>query len=176
MKNSDQALRSFFGARVGGQDRPQDVYTPQCVIDAILRVWPEGIALDPCSSRDAIVPAKERICAPITPGDPDGCLVNWPDFTYANPPFKELKIWMEKPKRGYEHMMLVPVRPLRNWWCDSANGSTRVCWLRPVRFCGHTSSFPAPLAMLYYGSRCDAFDNAFKPLGKVGILYVYNSY
>ena len=37
------------------QLREQTIYTPQSIIDVVLKVWPEGIALDPCSGPGSIV-------------------------------------------------------------------------------------------------------------------------
>ena len=100
MARSDKALRSFFGARVGGQDRPQDVNTPQFLIEAIHKVWPEGIELDPCTNIHSRVPARRRIFGrknPITKemhflstppmqlGKDGGLGLDWPDYTYIKP-------------------------------------------------------------------------------------------
>jgi len=161
---SDKALRSFFGARVGGQNRPQDVNTPQHIVDAISWVWPEGIALDPCSNATSIVPAARRIILPE-----DGLAVDWPDRTYANPPFGTLKEWLPKGAQFYEHLILAPVRTHRVWWCSAAVRTSRICWLRPFAFLGEKHAFPAPLAMFYFGIRTYEFERAFMPLGYVGV-------
>jgi hypothetical protein len=167
---SDKALRSFFGARVGGQNRPQSINTPQFLIDAIIELWPEGINLDPCSNPESIVPAKIKL---FEYGETSGLHAIWPTYTYANPPYENLKVWLRKLIPGAEHLMLCPVRTNRTWWCHSAGQSTRVCWLLPFAFIGHTSTFPAPLAMLYYGSRSSRFEEIFSRFGSVGVFKIY---
>jgi hypothetical protein len=185
MSRSDKALRSFFGARVGGQDRPQDVNTPQPLIDAILEMWPEGIFLDPCSNITTKVPAGLRIMGrknPITkemaflsvpplrgivPLRNGGRGFTWPDFTYVNPPFSNLKEWMPLCGHDREHLFLAPVRPLRKWWCKYVHNASLGCYLYPFPFDGHKQMFPAPLVILYYGTRYTAFIKAFSPLGTI---------
>lgn len=166
---TDRALRSFFGAREGGQDREQTVNTPPCVLRAIAQVWPEGIELDPCHGGASVVDARRTIIEPAWPDyREDGRFVEWPHFTYANPPYKTLKEWLVKPAFGFEHMMLIPVRPNRTWWVRHVKRSTRVCWLKPLKFLGHKQAFPAPLCVPYYGTRIEAFDEAFQSLGEMG--------
>lgn len=156
--HTNEALRSFFGARPDGQDRPQDVFTPQFLIDAILRVWPEGIALDPCANRDAIVPANRYLYEL-------GETTEWPDRTYLNPPYAFLKKWCQRLKGGSEHMMLAPVRANRLWMVRALSEATVQCWLKPFAFHGFHQSFPTPLTMAYYGDRIDAFREAFAEHG-----------
>lgn len=149
---TNKAMRSFFGARPGGQDRPQDVNTPQFLIDAILRLWPDGIELDPCSNVESRVPARHRvigkgvwrweskgkrviktklakqnvfISSPKYPVNADGGLsIDWPDFTYANTPYDTLSQWLSKPVPGREHLMLCPCRPNRTWYCEAIGGDS----------------------------------------------------
>lgn len=191
-KYSDKALRSFFGAREGGQDRPQDINTPQPIIDAILQVWPEGIALDPCSNAWSSVPAKNKVFGRynvflddyITCHDPSldlpgktpkghggGLTVFWPDYTYANPPYRKLLKWLERGVKYKEHMMLVPVRTLRVWWCNCAQRAGTIAELKPVVFEGYDCAYPTPLAMFYFGNRISLFVKAFKPLSADIINY-----
>jgi len=182
---SDQAVRSFFGARPGGQERPQDINTPESIIDSILQVWPEGIALDPCSNVHSIVLAEHRVIGrynvfldewitchdpaldlPVnTPmGEGGGLTVYWPNYTYVNPPYRDLKKWIDRGVRGAEHLLLIPVRTLRTWWCETARRTAAIGLLKPVIFDGYDQSYPTPLAVLYFGSRIDLFCRAFAPL------------
>jgi hypothetical protein len=165
---SDRALRSFFGAREGGQDRPQSVFTPQLIVDAILQVWPEGIELDPCANQDAIIPAARYLYE-------FGEVAEWPDRTYLNPPYGYLKNWCRRMRRGHEHMMLAPVRPNRGWFVRAMCEASVCCFLRPFAFLGHIQSFPAPLAMLYYGDRIEAFTAAFGKHGELVEVKLRNS-
>lgn len=158
---SDEALRSFFGARKGGKERPQDVFTPQVILDAIERVWPEGIECDPAPNPNALVVAQ-RYRYPDDGMMREPASGEWPDRTYCNPPYRDLKMWLKKPVRYREHMMLIPVRPLRVWWCEHVARSTQVAWLKPVAFVGHKQAYPAPLCMVYYGNRVIEFRAEFK--------------
>jgi hypothetical protein len=162
-RHTDAAIRSFCGARKDGQDRPQDINTPPLIVDAILRVWPEGIALDPCDNATSITHAKTSIKWPE-----NGLAVDWPDYTYVNPPYKQLRPWMQKAVRYKEHMLLIPVRTNRRWWCVYERKATAICRLKPFAFLGHKQSFPSSLVMLYYGSRPRSFADAFAPLGEIG--------
>jgi hypothetical protein len=174
MARSDKALRSFFGAREGGQDRPQSINTPRFLIDAILSVWPEGIELDPCSNADSIVPARDRICEPKEFGERSGLSEEWPDFAYANPPYGDFETWLRKVSAPNEHLMLGPVRTNRAWFCVKASEASRICYLKPFKFLGDwPSAFPASLAMFYYGQRIEAFDAAFYELGVLGKFIIY---
>jgi hypothetical protein len=174
MNNGNKALRSFFGARAGGQDRPQDINTPQFLLDAIYQLWPEGIALDPCSNETSIVRAERKLSANDAFRGEGGLDVEWPNFTYANPPYKNLKHWMVKIDHRVECLMLCPVRTNRIWWCDAAAKTTSICWLRSFPFLGHKQTFPAPLAMLYYGFRQIQFLNIFREYGRVGTFDIFD--
>jgi len=171
IEHTNKAMRSFFGARTDGQDRPQGVNTPRLIIDAILKIWPEGIELDPCANATSIVPARKKLYIPDIPGI-NGLTESWPDFTYANPPYKTIKEWLRMCETGREHIMLAPVRTNREWWCKSASRARIICWLRPFAFLGHDQPFPASLAMLYYGLRIDKFKGAFRHLGTIGIFEI----
>lgn len=165
---SDKALRSFFGARPGGQDRPQDINTPLFLVDAILELWP-SIALDPCSNPTSIVPAKMRLYEYETIS---GLHIKWPNYTYANPPYRETKLWLRKARQGAEHLILCPVRTNRRWWCQAASLASKICYLKPFAFLGHKQAFPTPLAMLYYGKEVAYFQSIFSNLGVIGRFIV----
>jgi hypothetical protein len=146
-RHSDEALRSFFGARPDGQDRPQDVLT-------------KGIALDPCANREAIVPADRYLYEA-------GEVADWPDRTFINPPYAFLEKWVKRLRRGHEHMLLAPVRANRAWMVRALSEATIQCWLKPFAFHGYTQSFPSPLAMVYYGQWTAAFREAFGEHGEL---------
>lgn len=179
---SDKALRSFFGAREGGQSRPQAINTPLFLIRVISRLWPKGIALDPCSNVWSQVPARVRVLAkevddntycicspPVYPLTKDGGLsIDWPDYTYANVPYRDLKPWLTKPVPTMEHLILCPVRPNRIWWCEAISTASVECYLRPFAFDGHKQCYPTPLVMAYWGCRIDKFVTAFAEYGMIG--------
>lgn len=156
----------------------QTIYTPQCVIDAVLEVWPEGIACDPCAGPESLVPAFMRVfesgrvrtatlldTAPDMDGgglDPD---FFWPNRTFVNPPYCDLKTWLPKCAATDECIALVPVRTHRTWWRDAVLQAPVVCLLNPLKFVGYPSTFPQPLAAMYFGHRTTTFRRAFAPLG-----------
>jgi len=78
--------------------------------------------------------------------------------------------WLGQAKTGAEHMLLVPVRTHRAWWCHTAKRARKIAWLAPVTFIGYDQAFPTPLCMMYFGLRFEAFDAAFSRLGVMGIF------
>lgn len=145
-------------------EREQETYTPQCVVDLLLRLWPEGIALDPCSGPDSIVPARERWYGalmetgrigkrgPIMEWVGPGLTYPWRNRTYINNPFSDLQDWMPySAAQQVEQVMLAPVRPNRKWWRAYAASSVAIGWLDPLPFLGHAQAHPAPLALHYRG-------------------------
>lgn len=150
--------------------REQTVLTPQNIVDVLHATWPEGVALDPCTAAGSIVPAQ--ITYNIERGE-NGLQLPWRNRTYCNSPYKTLKEWLDKSE--YEHglramdsvfgaaeqILLVPVRPNRVWWCKYMSSVPSViAWLKPVKFLGFKSGFPAPLCLVYTGSRTEAFSEA----------------
>lgn len=160
-------------------ERPQEIYTPQPIVAALLRMWPH-IELDPCHGPDSIVLARRHYYVPPTliqtpagrtkrifrpgPGDSDGLSLAWDSFTYCNPPFALLREWMIKAaleaRQHPEIAVLVPVRPHRTWWRDIRSTASATAWLNPVTFVDYPSAFPAPLALLYWGRLLENFKSA----------------
>ncbi len=159
--------KSMISPATDGVDRPQEIYTPQLVLNVIARIWPEGIACDPCSGPLSLV---------IAPFKFDGITINglttpWFDFTYANPPYKTLEDWLRKAViegflLGKEVIVLCPVRTHRVWFRAAMLLATRICWMDPLTFIGYEQSFPAPLCLMYFGKRTQAFETATKVLSK----------
>lgn len=153
------------GNRAGKpEERDQTVLTPQNIVDVLHATWPEGVALDPCTAAGSIVPAQ--ITYDIERGE-NGLQRPWLDRTYCNSPYKSLKEWLDKSEYEAdailirEQILLVPVRPNRVWWCKYMSSVPSViAWLKPVKFLGFKSGFPAPLALVYTGSRTEAFAEA----------------
>lgn len=207
--NTTPCLQAFYGARKGRKkkstalalvpvtggklatvkalispgERPQEIYTPACVIEALLRVWPH-IALDPCSGPRSIVGALDTFYVPgrvdgngklqfqAAGDEQDGLSEPWVDYTYVNPPYSILKVWMDKARfegtrtgRNVEVAMLAPTRGHRTWFRDACASATSVIDLDPVKFVGFKSTFPAPLCMIYWGSTKSLFELAFEALG-----------
>ncbi len=170
---------------IGPGERPQEIYTPEALLAPLRELW-DGIALDPCSGPGSIVGAtesfyvskkvrigksgKEQIHYTPDPGEQSGLELPWLDRTYSNPPFGELEEWMYKAayegmRRGLEVAQLVPVRPHRKWWRAVRRTANQLIWLDPVFFVGYDSGFPAPLAMLYWGSFGKHFGELYEKAG-----------
>ncbi len=60
--------------------RNQVILTPQCIVDGLLKFWPEGILYDPASDESEHIPCED--------GTGTGGLIDpWPHRTYCNPPY-----------------------------------------------------------------------------------------
>lgn len=200
IEEAPKPLRSFYGASDRQKhdntvksmacpgDRPQEIFTPRPLLNAIHKVWPR-IEFDPCGHPDSPIVATRVLTGIQIPklnrdgsvsykknGDPrlvwsgEGLDTEWPDGTYSNPPFSDLEEWMVKAASGVkkEVMQLVPVRTHRKWWTAVASQCTAIAWLKPVTFVGFDQAFPAPLAMLYFGveeSFVDAFSSVSCHIG-----------
>lgn len=160
-------------------EREQQIYTPQSIIDVCLATWPDGIVLDPCSGPGSIVPATR-----VYNEQDNGLTRPWVNACYFNPPYKNLQEWLEKsteengkavahlydsevyPDAGaFEQIGLFPVRPNRVWWSEHMSTvPTVVGWLKPLKFVGFKSGFPAPLVLIYTGANTDASREAVRPL------------
>lgn len=132
--------------------RPQEIYTPQSIINFCLKIWPEGIALDPCTDENSIVPARRRITK-----IENGLTQLWEPFTYINPPYNDLKNWFAHGlTQPAEQIWLVPVRTHRIWWRAFVGESSAVVFLDSgLIFLGYEQSFPAPLCLVYFGNRIE---------------------
>lgn len=203
VSEAPRALRSLYGASerqkntvksmASPGERPQEIYTPHCVIDAVLQVWP-SIELDPCWGPGSVVPAAEAYYVPprlevtyrrdkktgitnekvkthftANPGELDGLVEPWRDYTFVNPPFKLLEEWLKKAQEeaalGHEIMLLAPTRAHRKWFRSAERSATKVCDLNPLTFEGYKSAFPAPLCVFYWGGAGSVFEQAFRKLG-----------
>lgn len=143
-KKAQTALQSFHNGKLTGK-RKQRIHTPQSVINVCLDLWGE-IALDPAGSPDGLVPAKTIIHPPAC-----GLQVHWPEHTYVNPPFNDLKPWLVKYRNAWEVLFLVPVRTHRRWFRKAMDESTHIIYLDPLKFEGYKTTFPAPLCLMYRG-------------------------
>ncbi len=202
VEQTPKALRAGYGASdrlkknntaksmICPEERPQEIYTPHPIIDAVQLVWGR-IALDPCWGPGSIIEAdahyyvpprievrmvkdpktkkyveKARTVFVASPTDTDGLWLPWVDFTFVNPPFALLKDWLAKAllesALGKEIMVLCPVRPHRKWWRTAARSTNGICYLNPVKFLGNKSALPLPMCVMYFGERSSLFKTAFE--------------
>lgn len=150
--------------------RPQTVLTPYPIIDAMQRLWPDGIALDPCAppgNAGSLVGAA-RWCD----GDnADGLAVDWVDRTFVNPPYDSLAEWIDKAiSTNVELVMLVPVRTHRKYF--QLDRFDEVRFLPSMSFHRYVDQAPFPLCLLYRGV-CD-FRWATEELGGVWVRLRHN--
>jgi hypothetical protein len=136
--------------------------TPPAIIVVALSLWPEGIALDPCTAPGSIVPAIRAYTV-----EDDGLSKPWLPRTYINPPYNDLKRWLAYGlTQPMEQLWLVPVRTHRPWFRHFLAQSTLICWLDSgLTFLGYNQPFPAPLALVYRGYRKDKFISSTSLLG-----------
>lgn len=135
-----------FSSLIGQRSRPQELLTPQPIIDWLLSQWGE-ISLDAASDVRGHVPALHR----YTGDYEDGLQCGWSDRTWCNPPFAETKRWLRHADTIAELedvriTMLVPVRTHRPWWRESAFvRSDAIVWLNAKQqfgFYGHFEDVP----------------------------------
>lgn len=160
----NDAMRGLATGNCEGKSakREQQIHTPECVLDVCRAVWPEGIQLDPCASPELSFASTEY--------HERGTLRPWTSGTYVNPPYGNLKDWLAKSvaelNRGIvEQILLFPARPNRIWWCEYMHmDELTTAWLKPLKFRGFDSGFPAPLVLVYTGENRVEFVEAVEPL------------
>lgn len=177
---NDNAMRGLAtGNREGKPEkRLQEILTPQSIVNFVLRLWPEGISMDPCASTDprSLVDAVVKVFKP-GPGTmgKGGLDANWHDRTYVNPPFAELQAWLNKanasalPPRD-RVVVLAPVRSHRSWWRRAAHAARAVVELDPVAFVGYDDVFPAPLCLMVWGSSPQEVHEALLEPRPIGVV------
>lgn len=145
-----------------GNEREQDVHTPDSIIEVVRQAFGGIIFLDPCASK-----TREPFAENNATEDDNGLEYAWTDRTYFNPPYKMLKAWLAHAAKQDECIGLYPVRTNRVWWMKHHIESVDViAWLKPLTFVGYKGAFPAPLVLtLRGGSRIEAFKRAVELSG-----------
>lgn len=161
------ALQSLHNGRLTGK-RPQRTYTPESIVGRLRRFWPDGVAFDPCHGPGSIVGAA-RVCWPENADESmrDGLAdtLDWPERTFCNPPFDAIRAWLGKAQQYTEIVLLCPWRSHRKWFRAALLEIGAAVLLDPIAFNGYDATFPAPLALLYFGERGGQFSLAFGDLG-----------
>lgn len=168
----------------------EDYCTPGVVLDAVRQVAPIG--LDPCAHPRSIVNAWHSFYGP-TFRHVDGLAHPWsfirpPTLVYANPPYgRSLHRWLEKAvieaAKGVQIIMLVPARVSTKYWRNyvwptkqrvcfwnggyELQGRTRLRFLDPLTGVLTDSGATFDAALVYWGSRVDRFDRAFRQHGEL---------
>lgn len=155
--------------------------TPQEIVDALLRLWPRGPDLDPCTNARSVVPYRRRYTAADRI---DVTEQTWTGHVYCNPPFSDTGPWARKMSMHGDGVVgCVLADPSVSWWRDIWTADAicfpdhRVKFIPPPGV--KPSSFSRPIALPFWTSDSDAsedhqlgaFDIAFSPLGKVVHLH-----
>lgn len=153
-----QNAMSGLATGAHGNEREQDVHTPDCIIEVVKQAFGGVIEMDPCASKTRQVIAQTANAFE----EDDGLSGDWLEKTYFNPPYKTLKAWLAHASRQDECIGLYPVRTNRAWWMQYHIDSVSViAWLKPLAFAGHKQAFPAPLVLaLRSDKRVEQFKNA----------------
>lgn len=166
------APKALAGLYEGGREREQVIYTPEVIRDVIRELWPEGLALDPCSGPESILEPTWAFGPHMPfPEDRDGLAVPWKHRTYVNPPYKHLKEWLAKAvaeaQSGVsEILVLAPVRTHRPWFRIAWLHSNCVIALNSLKFRGYDQAFPAPLCLMYWGAWAPELEARASHLGE----------
>ncbi len=145
---------------MGGMPRPQEILTPPLVTDFVRAVFGNLIELDPCAARDdrETVQAATRWYGPDLDST-DGLKTPWVDRTFANPPYGDLRKWLEKAtiemlaNPTHRIVVLCPVRSRRPWWRvarDLARRYGTYVELNDLAFIGYESNFPESLCLMCF--------------------------
>jgi len=149
-----------FATGKRGPERPQEILTPQVVVDFVRLVLGGPIFFDPCAAVDAAGNQQGLVNAyayTFETNDPHGLETKWPDGTYCNPPYKHLKAWLAKAVSDASDYsrpaitVLAPTRGHRPWFREARDAARErgfVLELNPIAFLGYEQVFPAPLSLL----------------------------
>lgn len=172
------AIKSLYGsgtshkkkrrakAIIGDGARPQQVFSPDWILDAVRQAFGGPIGFDPCAAEnpdDHVAQVNfsglgpNRLRYPEEVGEEEfvmGELAKWPLLpTYINPPFNNLEPWLRagllQSIGGCPVVILTPVRTHRSWFWWHLGDTTEIVFLNyNVRFKGHQHAFPAPLCLV----------------------------
>jgi len=156
--------------------------TPPNIVASVKQVFGGEIDLDPCSNEFSLVGAHVAYQLPVH----DGLVESW-DFPriYVNPPYGSDKArgtrighWFarigEAARRGSEVIALVPVATNTGHWKKNVYPvAAAVCFLYEPRVRFYIGGIedpkgaPMSCAVIYYGTRYDAFAQEFREHGAV---------
>lgn len=156
----------------GQQESPRDTWTtPEIIVRSLLRLWPNGADLDPCSNERSIVPAAQRIALPQDGLEHRG---SWRGRVFVNPPYSHPHPWVdacdEHGRAGGEVVALLRCDPSVAWF-KRVWGADVLCFPNfrvqfdpppGVKVSGNTG----PNVLAYWGPEPARFEWAFRSLGK----------
>lgn len=174
----NRALKAFYGARDEGP-RAQEVFTPLSLVAPLLSVW-GGITLDPCAHPNSPVSAiaGEAWCGEAVEWKTNkkgeqvpvkwrgrGLTDRWRDRTYANPPFSELEVWVDRFRSEAGRIALLSPNRTQRRWLRAAMRESVVVALDTVTFEGFDQGFPQGLFLLVKGDGDLAVAHAYERSG-----------
>jgi hypothetical protein len=174
-KASDQS------GRMDNPTRHDRHLTPQKIIDSVLKVFGNGIDLDPCAEEllegetTYNVPARQYYTKEI-----NGISKPWWGHVYCNPPYSgkedgnKLFDWSKhlleqlETDPVHEVLYLVPTYNGEDFWQMAAEACMSMCTIHPrLTFGGNSGSPRFGSTMFYFGARIDTFYDAFKEHGVI---------
>lgn len=168
-EDESKEQRDAHVMRVMGSSDSPEWYTPQMVIDLVIKMF-EIIDTDPCSNshESPTVPARN-----LYTKDDDGLAYTWTGKTYLNPPYgSEIGKWTNKLIDDYEQgnveeaLALLPARIDTAWFQPLY--SYLMCNVRGrIQFANSPYSAPFPCVIVYLGKREDRFVEVFRDLGPI---------
>lgn len=154
------------GVKNGGTDIH---LTPPEIVQALLRFWPDGIDLDPCSNEGKPnIPAQGRYTI-----KENGLLHPWKAGTlFINPPYSENKTWSEKfltelQAGNFREAVVLNKNDNRvGWFPAYQDNCDAFCIVKGyLKFSGVKTGAKFPSVLWYYGHRSYSFKRAFSEFG-----------
>lgn len=87
----------------------------------------------------------------------NGLEISWGFNNYVNPPFSDIKKWVEKAlkeaEEGKQSVFLITARISSKYWFDLIWPKARSIWFLEgaTQFAGYTGKLPVPLAVVLFG-------------------------
>lgn len=163
------ALRSLLEP-----NRPQQILTPEYLLNLVRAMMGGAITLDPCAATGEPPIAMINFMEAT-----NGLIHPWCDRTFVNPPFKHLKLWLHKAVvesvDGGRIVVLCPVRSRSGWWRDARNACKRdggtVVELDRVTFVGYSATFPESCVLMCFNTPQDVVERALEkfPFGEISL-------
>lgn len=161
-----EPVSNVFDLFTGQREREQVICTPPELVAVVDHTFGAGLWYDvfPCPGSPA------TLHGPLPEGwDAYGPHL-WPQNSFGNPPFNELKAALARAhdmyRAGRNVLILGPVRTRRSWYCDAWVSAQVKAFLEPVRFVGYKNQFPESVDMTLWShndAQIDRFIEAVTP-------------
>ena len=133
-------------------------YSPVSLLAKLTDAMGAGFDLDPCSP--TLNPGQAPVAAArYYTAQQDGLSMKWQGRVYMNPPYSEVKRWVEKARLSVENgdtpfvVGLLPARTDTKWWNGNVAGYAEVFFLQGrLTYLGHHHPAPFPNAIVVWGN------------------------